>query len=463
MISQWLTWLNCLLVGLIACFVLAAGALWLKRPSEIACANPIAKQCRLPKNAFAQPLEAYKTMGEPILVLQNAPPSIQLPDLRQQIVYYGKNGRPDARVAGILLHFSFTGNKAITSIAPGEKLYLLYDKKNTPSRYTFSPNNAETSLWIEAHPVDNEVAVKAWMKNEKGELVAEPDTHAQFKLPEKEFMRYSGASWEIGGFRVDGTLLARQRARWFGPDRFLEKHGGKEYESIVGKHRIDFGENDEIYSVFGGVGDCFIWDGKRWKAAQPGEESLKHPLLSIKKADERLMMLELWDVEGKGKVSLNLLKSTEPWLVQNPQAIQQMFKFVGARTRTQCVFEINRERMTIRPGDWLLLTPKGWKKLNTATEIDEYVKRKVTGTLFVFEGLLRKDERQMMAGILYSPSRNESQDIELALQPARAAKEKKEVIESSDDDDEDDDDDDLYYPPVPVPNNLIKDQYPKHK
>ena len=132
---------------------------------------------------------------------------------------------------------------------------------------------------------------------------------------------------------------------------------------------------------------------------------MNRPLLVVKKVDERLMTFELWDVEGKGKILLNLLKSSEPWAVQNAQTLQHMFKFLGAKTRTQCVFEINRERVILRPSDWLLLTSKGWKKLTTEKEIDNYVKRKLTGTLFVFEGISRKDEKQIMTGTLYSPAR----------------------------------------------------------
>jgi hypothetical protein len=146
---------------------------------------------------------------------------------------------------------------------------------------------------------------------------------------------------------------------------------------------------------------------------------------------------------------LNLIKSTEPWGAQNAQNLQHVFKFVGARTRTQCVFEINRERVILRPSDWLLLTPKGWKKLVTEEEIDNYVKRKLTGTLFVFEGIARKDEKQMMTGTLYSPARHDSLPVEFALQikgakPAntkdpkdakevKGVKEHKEAKESDDD------------------------------
>lgn len=426
MIDRWLSWLNCTLLGCALLFGVAGVVYWLKQPDEITCGNLRSKQCGLPKGAFELADQAYQQAGESLLALQQAPPTMQLPDLRTQLIYYGKNGRPDAQSQHTLLHFSLNGNnKSVVSIPPEEKLYLAYDRKSVPGRYNFSPNNEKTSLWIEGTLVENEVQVRVTMENDKGDYISEPEAFAQFRLAEKEFMRYGGMTWEIGTFRVDGTLLARQRARWYGMDRFLERHGGEDFKDIEGKQRIDFGENDELYSVFVKTGDCLIWNVNRWKVVMPGEESLHHPLLVVKKIDERLMTFELWDVEGKGKILLNLLKSSEPWAVQNAQTLQHMFKFLGARTRTQCVFEINRERVILRPSDWLLLTPKGWKKLATEEEIDNYVKRKLSGTLFVFEGITRKDERQVMTGTLYSPARHECQSIELALQVKKISKDTK--------------------------------------
>lgn len=428
MLSRWLSWLNCAILGVIV-FLGAGGVfLWLQHPSEIVCNDPVSKQCRLPKGAFESEEIAYQSIGEPVLSLQVSPPTIQLPDLRALLIYYGKNGRPDAQAGHILLHFSMNGSKSVIAVAPEEPLYLVYDKKLVPHRYVFSPKNEKSALWVEAKPQDNEVLLTVSMQNDKGELITEPESFAHFKLPEKEFIRYAGAAWDIGTWRVDGTLLARQRARWFGTDRFLERHGGEEYKDIIGKQRIDFGENEDVYSVFVGLGDCLIWDDNQWKNTTPSEHTLNHPLLVVKKIDERLMTFELWDVEGKGKVILNLLKSNEPWLNHNAQGIQHIFKFVGARTRTQCVFEINKERILISPHDWLLMTAKGWKKLVTEEDIENYVKRKTPGTLFVFEQLDRKDGHQIMVGALYNPTRSDYQTVELPLHPGQNVKNANSIV-----------------------------------
>ncbi len=365
MINRWLYWLNYSILAVIGVLCGSMIYMWLSQTDEITIVDLQSKQSGLPKGAFELSSEAYEGIAGSLLALESAPPSLQIPDLKSQLSYSGRNGRPDADTENTALHFTLSGNKKIT-VKPEEKIYLVFDKSSKPPRYSFSPNNEKTSLCFECSPQDNnEILIRVTMEDEKGEKITEPESHAQFRMTEKDLVRTAtGEAWEIGTWRVDGTLLARQRARWFGHDRFLEKHGGKAYENIADKQRIDFGENDDIYYVFVQTGDCLIWDENRWRVIEPGPESLKHPLLVVKKIDDRLMSLELWDADGKTKVPLNLLKSTEPWAANNAQTIQQAFKFVGARTRTQCLFEINKERMIIKPSDWLLMTQKGWKKLD---------------------------------------------------------------------------------------------------
>lgn len=412
--------------------LLAAVFFYGMRPSEIEQPAFDVQKAHLPKSAFLLSKKSYETIGNPFIELNFVPPSMRLPDLRNQLVFYGKNGRPDAVAEKQLMHFAMAGTKNTISVSTGEKLYLVYDKKGTGSKYAFSPGNAETSLWIESScQGGSDATVKVCMKNEKGELVSEPQNNSQFNIPEKEYARFSGGVWEIGKTRVDGTLLARQRARWFGPDMFLGKHGGDEFQDVSGKQGIDFAgatENDSSYSVFVKVGDCLIWKDDRWNVAAPGQETLGHPLLIVKKIDDRVMNLELWDVEGRGKMPLNLLKASDPFVVQN---VQDDFKFVGARTRTQFIFEVKDERLTLKPHDWLLLTPEGWKKLDTVQAIDDYVARKTQGVLFVFDEVSKKDERQVLVGTVFNPTRSQMETIEIPMQsvngtaPANAVTAKK--------------------------------------
>lgn len=413
MVKKWLSWINYALAGLIGIFLFAALYNFWANPTEFSIPETTARKSEIPKGAFVRTPEEYNAIGAPALKLTFAPLSVQLPDLRRYLIYYGKNSRPDAKEERPVLFFSFTGNKAPSSVSPGERLYVMYDKKQTPPQYVFSPNNAETPLWIEASTQGNQALVKVGMKGEADQVINEPKAYAEFSLPEKEFVRFGGASWELGKWRVDGTLLARQKARWYGVDKFIEDHGGVEYKDWEHKQRIDFGEAEEAYSVYVNQGDCLVWEDGRWKTVKPGEASLKYAMMCVKKVDERIMNLELWDVDGKGKIILNLVKANEAWM---PQNLEQSFVFVGARTRSQFIFEIDDERVLLSPQDWLVLIEGAWKKLKTPEEIDAYVERKTIGALFVFDGLERRDDKQVIIGSLYNGSRTEKVVIELALQ-----------------------------------------------
>lgn len=415
MIKKWLNWINLSIAGLTLFFILWGLILLVMRPSEIITSDKPPPKTALPKRAFAMPQEAYDAIGDPMLALQFAPVSLQLPDIKRYIVYYGKNGRPDATAENPRMHFSFTGNKTISSVIPGERLYLLFNRDLNPPQYVFSPDNTPTSLWIEAIPKGNEAVVSVAMKGENGEIIREPASLATFTTPEKEYVRFGGVPWEIGKNRVDATLLAKQKARWYGTDLFLQKHGGQEYAEEANKQRIDFGEGDDTYSVFVSIGDSLVWNGDRWVMVKPGPDSLGKPLLLVKKIEDRLMNFELWDPEGKGKIGVNLMKSSDP---NAPVNIPQQFKFVGARTRTQFVFEINKERVLLSPHDWLLLTKEGWVKLDSPQDIDDYVERRRTGPLFVFDEVERKEDKGVINGTLFSASRTSMQPIEIPLQQA---------------------------------------------
>ncbi len=429
LIRDWLSWIT-YAVGGIALLLLLLGisAHW-SRPSTIPPVPHIKEKTTLPESSFTLPQKDYDAIGEPAFTVQMTAFSMQIPDLRQQLTYFGKNSRPDAQAEKTMLNFGLPGSKTSASVSPNQKLYLIFDRKQTPGKFTFSPNNAPTSLWLEASPQGSEAAVKIGMVNEKGETIHTPKQNAQFRLKEKDQTRVS-KGWELGKWRVDATLLSRQKARWYGQDKFFERHGGEEYGSAIGKERIDFIEGENPYSVFLDDKSVLIWKDRRWQEATPSQDTIKYPLLAVKKISDRVMNLELWDVEGKAKVNLNLLKSTD---MKPPQNIQKSFKYVGAKTRSKFIFEINKERMTLRPKDWLVLTKEGWKKLTTAEEIDDFVNRKLTGPLFVFDGIVRQGDIQIITGTLFNASRTDMQPVEIPVQINRKTNGKNEKTKGQSD------------------------------
>lgn len=418
MIKEWINWAALGLAALALLLLCASAVLKASQASHIPVLEVAAPSDGSPPPAFEQEPQAYTSIAESTLQLKSAPTEVQLPDLRQALVYFGKNGRPDADLNSGAIFLGTPAAKEVTTALPNEPIYMLYDKKLSPPRYVFSPNNEETSLWIEVIPRDKEVAVSVSMKNQQGDVISEPAANASFSLQEKPFARTSTAQWEIGKHRADGTLLVQQRAKWFGSDVFLERHGGKEFQDYIGKQRIDFGEGNDVYSVFVKPNDILVWDNDHWRVAEPGADTSEYPILVVKKIDDKLMNFELWNREGKNKVMLNLLKSSE---VIPPGGFTKSFKFLSAKTRSQFVFEIDKDRMTLSPQDWVLSSGGSWKKLTTPEDIDTYVDRQTIGYLFVIDSIEKRDDRQVMLATFYNKSRSAAQQIEIPLQGTAAA------------------------------------------
>jgi len=439
MIKQWIDKLTYGMAGCALFFFAIASLFWLTQKHKIEEIKPMQEKVSLPKGPFEQPKEAYAQIAPPVLTLKFSPIRLQLPDLSKILAYYGRNERPDADPETVLMHFSLKGSRDIISIPANAKLFLIYDREEPRSPYHFSENNAPTSLWITARPKDAEAELHVFLTDEQGQMIQKPKSNAKFTIKPRPFSRAGAISqWKIEGNRVDGTLLARQKARWYGKDLFLEAHGGEEFQSVQDKHRIDFNGENAAYSIFVNIGDTLIWNGKRWEIIAPGEKSRKSPLLVVKKVDDRIMNFELWNTEGKIRIPLNLIRSTERWM---PQNVIKSFKFVGARTRTQFAFEINGKRMLISPQDWLLYQDGVWVKLDSPEEIDAYVDRRLVGPLFVFEEIGKdEDGNTVLIGTLYSATRSAKERLKLAIQQSGTITAIKDSEEEQEDEDWDDED-----------------------
>ena len=359
----------------------------------------------LPVPSFAQPVASYDQTG---FSLRYVEPSIQLPDLRQEVVYYGLNERPDAQGKGSLL-IGLKGSPEGRSVNAGAALYL--------TGRSFSPDNSPTELWISLQPKGKGmVEVSVQMVDEAGSSITTPQSLARFTLQERDFSKMGGI-WSIGVHRADSSLLARQRARWVGKDLFLETHGGEEYKAAQGKQKIDFGEGDATYACFVSEGDSLVWTGSRWEIQPLGSATMGKPLLIVQKLDQRSMHLMLWDSDGKARQPLTLLQQPAPTTGQSSFARGELdFKFLGVETWDRFIVEVHGQRMLLRPGDWLLRTATGWEQVMTVEQLDDYVQGRRMGDLFILDGLDQQEGPQQIQGHLFNSARTEMKALAFGLQ-----------------------------------------------
>lgn len=432
---RWMGVINLLLVAMI----LGALALLVLSPKEqeTFVFNRPAISKELPKSPFSEAELFFQEAENSLFSLESASFQMQLPDLRSVLLFLGKNERPDALRGKAGFLFSLRGSEEYAQAGSGEKIYLVYKGGYKPkgplmqgepslscrpiwgdpgggqqegkSLYAFSPENRPTSLWfVPQQFADQKVKINVHLIDERGTVLSDPQELHSFHLTQMDGARGAPQVWEVGGHRADPTLLVRQKARWIGRDLFLQEHGGEDFAFATGKERIDFVDGLESYSCFVGPGDFLVWEECRWAAAQ---ETQNKDLLYVKKIEDKLISFELWNKEGIAKLPLTLLRSKDSLPLPD---LTQEFKFVGAKTWGQFIVEVRREgRMILRPNEWLVLTPDGWTKLDSADKIDAYVDQSLAGPLFILEKMSKKNGKQVLIGQLFNASRTEMQSIEL--------------------------------------------------
>lgn len=407
-------WINCVFLALIAIFL--GGGLFLHaNRNELSQPSVSFHKQNLPESSFTPNDKNYEPLGVNSLLLEYQQPKMRLPDLRPLLQYHGHNMRPDAKDADSLF-FSIgpiTDTNPSFSIKSKEKIYLI-SQQNPVQPFALSPGNRPSSLWIEAENKGPIAHIKTQMKDDRGNIIVEPVDRANFTLTEKPVSAQS-KGFMIDQFRADPTLLSRQKARWKGRDLFLEDHGGEEFEKNIGKQRIQFDEGEDSYSIYLSKDDVMIWKDGRWIVPEPGMKTNSFPLARVNKLEERVIALELFDITGKNKVALNLLKVQET----NPNllSINRDFHFIGARTKIHSMFKISNDREIVGPDDWFLQTSDGWKKLKTAKEVDAYVSGLTPGSLLVIDRIVKQNEDQWLHATLFNRSRSAKEEVLLPLKP----------------------------------------------
>lgn len=126
------------------------------------------------------------------------------------------------------------------------------------------------------------------------------------------------------------------------------------------------------------------------------------------------MGLTLYDISGKNKIVLNLVKAVEPPPNFN---LEKDFQFLGARTKLYSTFKVGGQRELVGPDDWFYFTEGGWKKIKTGKEVDEYVQGSIEAPLLVIERMGHEGGSAVLHGTLYNSSRSQAIDVDLPLKP----------------------------------------------
>lgn len=335
-----------------------------------------------------------------------------LPDLHQAILFLGKNGRPDA--AEPTAFIKFLPSKISLTAKAGEKIYL-QPKPTGKGEIEFSPVHEPSRLWIECRPVrgdQNQLHVTVCLQPSQSEQGQQKPQTSSFVLTTTP---RDDSDWEIGGLRVDPSFAIKQKMRRLGVDKFLAMHGGEEFADKADKDRIEFiSPSGDSYHRYLAQGDILLWDGERWSSCGDFHgESTEVPLLEVQHVDDKLFSLVVWNVGGLQHQQINLVK-----MATSPLEFVELLKeieFVGMHTWTKPIVCIGGERFILSPEDWIVHGKKGWEKMSSIQQLEDFLSGKIQSPLFIFDRIEKTDKNFVLKGHVFNAQRTLVESVSLPL------------------------------------------------
>jgi hypothetical protein len=328
-----------------------------------------------------------------------------MPELDREIVILGRNSRPDAQIVESNMMLGLRRSKQKKVLSNGEKVNLYYDEAEAGANPILKFSDKESMLSVRALILDSESVLLEAQVHLPAEAGREAvDERGQFVL--------KGQDKAVDPLAIKENdpdfVKAFKQGKFWGRDLFLHVYGGR-------------GGSKEFKLELPGSNDCFwfldkqallLWENQEWHLVSSQEVTRGQPLAQIRAADENLIEAFVWDATGFNVWRLRIPKGQGQ---DFSCRIEDLLTSARIRTHTQVSCRMGKSRMTMKEGDWLLKTELGWKNLKKIEEIDQYLNHGISGELFVFEAIDKRQGQSILRGIHFNQMRTEAREVAIAI------------------------------------------------
>ncbi|MBY0529825.1 MAG: hypothetical protein K2P51_06500 [Rhabdochlamydiaceae bacterium] len=345
---------------------------------------------------------SYEAIGTGALTLNPHATYGWVSEIARDLVIIAYNSRPDISQKEASLLLSLKNTKEQKHLINGKTLFL--DSVKEGDGFVFS--DAPQAIWV-----------KPILLDEGGVLVEVGRKLGSFDTPHSE---------EKGQFFVQPNPLGLKSAfnsslnfahtlkgaRAWGQDLLLQKYGGREYQAVKEKFKLEFSHEGVAYACFVSSGDQLVWKGQEWKVVEPDDITLGHPVALVKAATAKGIEVSAWDETGYYPLQLSLP-------LEHPQKfngkMDGMPTALRLRTATQVSCLLGKKRLILRQGDWALKTSSGWRILRKKEDIERCLSHRMRGELLIFDKLEKEQGRWVFKGHLFDEMRTQSQPLSLPI------------------------------------------------
>ncbi len=343
---------------------------------------------------------SYESIGSGALALNPSQLSGWVSNIARDLMIMAHNSRPDVsqREAKILIALKNLKEDR-KSIVSGKTLFLEEGKEGVGFFFTDTPQ----SLWIKPILLDNgRVLVEVGRR--LGSLDApQSEEKGQFVVSETGDFKRSSIFCS-----AEPYIQALKSARCWGKDCLIEQYGGREFQYLKEKYKIECGSG----ACFVSQGDYLIWKRGQWIEVVGDDNVTDAPIAQVLSLSSQGLEIAVWDESGFYPVQISL--PLEPAMMHAPKA-DRTLSSVRLRTAAQVSCVLGKKRMILKAGDWLLKTAAGWRTLRKKEDIEHCLRHRIRGELFIFDGLEKQQGSWFLKGNLFNEMRTEVQPMNLPI------------------------------------------------
>jgi hypothetical protein len=199
-----------------------------------------------------------------------------------------------------------------------------------------------------------------------------------------------------------------KKAKLIEPDLLIQMYGGKSFDLYKKRFRLTIENN--ISPTYLEQGDVFfIESGNIVKI----KKFLKDKVIyKVEGVEEKSLKLKIWTKDGL-QTSMVTIPISRP-LLPVTNLLEDMKK-IQKRSDNSVTCLLDGRNVILRQGDWVLIQKGKFKNLRNTDEINQYLGCFLKGELFIFDGIKKIENKEVLLGHLFNEDRSSFKKIEIIL------------------------------------------------
>lgn len=334
------------------------------------------------------------------LALKHNPRSPLAMALEQKLLFLAQSLRPDLKKSDRKYCLGIQGSGERQILNEGEKIFFSVAEGQSGGIESLEFSKEPTELALRVEGGDG-ASLVAYVEKGGEEMELLLTQRGNGGVPKS----YPWNVWKL------------KQAKCWGADAFFQEYGGAEYKRLGQKKRLELDEGKNRQLLLVSNQDFLMMKEDKWEVlsslslAEPNA-----PLARIASVGSKYVEIEAWDEFGFPVFKVKLKEEPQK---KGKINVKKLFDSPKLRSAHQFSCNIEKKRMVLKAGDWLVKTKTGWHKLKTLPEIEAVLRSEFGSELLIIDEI---DPSGMVRGKLFDDMRTQYESISISISPDKKGK-----------------------------------------